>query len=185
MSATRAEENQRLFVRLALAAVGMFGFGFALVPFYNAICEVAGLNRLQQADRGVTNTQVDRSRTVTLEFDANAHGVPWRFAPERRSVEVHPGELVRIDYVLENVTDAPIAGQAIPSYGPPVAGGYFRKLDCFCFAQQKLAARERRVMPVVFVVDPAIPDEVRTVTLSYTFFEVEGATGTAAAGGRG
>ena len=181
---THAAENRRLLLRLAVAAIVMFGFGFALVPFYKTICEVAGINRLLNPD-AAGNSQVDRSRVVTLEFDANAHGVPWRFEPAKHSLRVHPGELVRMDYMLENVTAEPISGQAIPSYGPQVAAQYVKKLECFCFAQQKLAAKEKRVMPVVFVLDPALPKDVSTVTLSYTFFEVEGAARAALDGGRG
>jgi cytochrome c oxidase assembly protein subunit 11 len=182
----RSLDNRRLLIRLAVAAVGMFGFGFLLVPFYNTICEVTGVNRLMKADAQAANTQVDRSRRLTLEFDANAHALPWRFSPQQASVSVHPGELVRVDYVLENTTDKAIVGQAIPSYGPQLAGQYIKKLDCFCFQQQTLAAHERRVMPVVFVVDPALPADVNTVTLSYTFFEIEGAApATSGAGGKG
>ncbi len=167
-------ENRRLLARLVVAAVVMFGFGFALVPFYKTICEVAGINRLLSPDVA-ENTQVDRNRVVTLEFDANAYGVPWRFRPLKSSIQVHPGELVRVDYEVENVTDAPISGQAIPSYGPDYAAQYVKKLECFCFTQQQLGARERRVMPVAFVLDPALPANVHVMTLSYTFFEVEGA----------
>jgi len=176
-------ENRKLLIRLALAAVGMFGFGFALVPFYKTICEVAGLNRLVDKQDAPKNSQVDLSRTVTLEFDANTHAMPWRFRPLKNAVEVHPGQLVRVDYELENATDKPIVGQAIPSYGPQIAAQYLKKLDCFCFSQQKLAGGEKKVLPVVFVIDPALPADVRTVTLSYTFFEVEGAKAAATAAG--
>lgn len=171
----RSLDNRRLLVRLALAAVGMFGFGFLLVPFYNTICEVTGVNRLLNADAQAANTQVDRARVLAMEFDANTHGLPWRFAPEHSSLQVHPGALVRINYVIENTTDRPLVGQAIPSYGPQRAAQFVRKLECFCFQQQTLAPHEKRVMPVVFVVDPALPADVNTLTLSYTFFEIEGA----------
>ena len=185
-SPTRSLDNRRMLIRLALAAVGMFGFGFLLVPFYNTICEFTGVNRLMKADAQAANTQVDRARTLTMEFDANAHALPWRFSPRQSSLPVHPGELVRVEYVLENTTDHPIVGQAIPSYGPQLAGRYVKKLDCFCFRQQALAPHERRVMPVVFVVDPALPADVNTVTLSYTFFEIEGAASASASdGGKG
>ncbi len=184
-SLQRASENRRLLLRLAVAAVAMFGFGFLLVPFYNTICEVTGINRLMKADAQAANSQVDASRTLTVEFDANTHALPWRFSPQQSSVSTHPGELVRVDYVLENTTDKTVVGQAIPSYGPRVAAQYVKKLECFCFQQQTLAPHERRVMPVVFVVDAALPAEVNTVTLSYTFFEVEGAAPVAAAGRAG
>lgn len=152
----------------------MFGFGYALVPFYKKICEVTGLNQLQKADE-VTNTQVDASRTVLLEFDGNLRNeLPWKFRPVSRSMKVHPGQLVQVVYEVRNESDDAVSGQAIPSYGPQVAGRYFRKLDCFCFSKQELKPREVRQMPVVFVIEPGLPADVNTITLSYTFFRVEG-----------
>ena len=171
----RAKENRRLSTRLAIVAVGMFGFGFALVPFYNQICAALGINNLQQPD--VVNTQVDRSRTVTIELDSNAHNLPWRFKPLVSHVEVHPGELTTVEYEIVNVREAPVTGQAVPSYGPQHAGEYFKKIECFCFTQQTLAAGETRRMPVTFVVDPRLPQSVRTIAVSYTFFEVAGRGG--------
>lgn len=174
---TAALDNRKMLVKLAVIALGMFGFGFALVPFYEKICQVAGINNLLQADT-VTNTQVDLSRSVIIEFDANTHDMPWRFRPLEASVTVHPGELKTINYEVVNTRDRPVSGQAIPSYGPQFAAQYFRKLECFCFNKQTLAAGEKRQMPVTFVVDPALPVDVGTITLSYTFFEVEGSAGT-------
>lgn len=174
---TAALDNRKMLVKLAVIALGMFGFGFALVPFYEKICQVAGINNLLQPDT-VTNTQVDLSRSVIIEFDANTHDMPWRFRPLEASVTVHPGELKTINYEVVNTRDRPVSGQAIPSYGPQFAAQYFRKLECFCFNKQTLAAGEKRQMPVTFVVDPALPADVGTITLSYTFFEVEGSAGT-------
>jgi cytochrome c oxidase assembly protein subunit 11 len=171
----RAKENRRLSTRLAIVAVGMFGFGFALVPFYNQICAALGINNLQQPD--VVNTQVDRSRTVTIELDSNAHNLPWRFKPLVSHVQVHPGELTTVEYEIVNVREAPVTGQAVPSYGPRHAGEYFKKIECFCFTQQTLAAGETRRMPVTFVVDPRLPQSVSTIAVSYTFFEVAGRGG--------
>ena len=171
--ADRRDENRRLLVRLGLAAVVMFGFGFALVPFYEKICEVAGINNLLQPDQAA-NTQVDPSRRVTIEFDANTHDLPWHFRPLQNAVEVNPGQLVQVAFEVSNRRDVPVTGQAVPSYGPQVAERYFRKLECFCFARQTLAPGETRTMPVVFVVDPALPQDVHTITLSYTFFEIAG-----------
>jgi len=178
-------ENHRTFSKLLVIAVAMFGFGFALVPFYKKICEVTGINNLLQADDPV-NTQVDTSRTLVLELDANTRNeLPWQFRAVETSVRVHPGQLVQVMYEVRNDSDAPVTGQAIPSYGPQLAGQYFRKLDCFCFAKQELQAREVRRMPVVFVIHPDLPKDVNTVTLSYTFFRVEGTrTGAVPAAGR-
>lgn len=168
-------ENRQTLIKLAVVAAAMFGFGFALVPFYKKICEVTGINDLQKADQ-VVNTQVDESRTLTLEFDANTRSeLPWQFRPAERSIKVHPGQLVQVTYEVRNDSDEVVTGQAIPSYGPQLAGQYFRKLDCFCFSKQELRPHEVRVMPVVFVIHPDLPKDVNTVTLSYTFFRVEGA----------
>jgi cytochrome c oxidase assembly protein subunit 11 len=122
----------------------------------------------------VKNTQVDLTRSVRLELDANASKLPWRFHPLTPIVTVHPGEVTQVVYEVENTSEHPVTGQAVPSYGPQLAAEYFRKLDCFCFTKQSLAPHEKRQMPVVFVVDPKLPNDVATITLSYTFFEVEG-----------
>ena len=124
--------------------------------------------------RAVGNTQVDSSRSVLVQFDANLHDLPWRFQPLQRSIEVHPGQFVQIEYEVLNNRDVPVTGQAVPSYGPQVAARYFNKMECFCFEQQTLAPGERRIMPVVFVLDPGLPREVSVITLSYTFFELPG-----------
>lgn len=166
-----AVENRKLLGKLAFIACAMFGFGFALVPIYEKICEATGVNSLLKPD-AVKNTQVDTSRWLTVELDANVTNMPWRFASREKSVRVHPGELVHVMYEVRNHSDRPIVGQAIPSYGPKVAERYFKKLECFCFSKQELNAGEVREMPVVFVIDPALPAEVNTVTLSYTFFEL-------------
>jgi len=173
---TLKQENRRLSRRLGVVAVLMFGFAFALVPFYNQICVALGINNLDQP-AVVTNTQVDTSRTVTIELDSNAHNMPWRFRPLVGHVKVHPGEITMVEYEIVNVREAPVTGQAVPSYGPPRAGEYFQKVECFCFTQQTLAAGETRRMPVVFVVDPKLPKDVDTIALSYTFFEVAGRGG--------
>jgi cytochrome c oxidase assembly protein subunit 11 len=170
----RERENRRMLGKLSMIAVAMFGFGFALVPFYKKICEVTGINNLVKPAAAVHNTQTDTSRWITLEFDGNVHGLPWQFAPLQRSVRVHPGEMVQISYEIRNTGPVGIVGQAIPSYGPKLAAEHVKKLECFCFTQQPLAPGEARTMPVQFVVDPALPREVNTITLSYTFFQVQG-----------
>ena len=170
------QQNRVLSRKLALVAVGMFGFGFALVPFYNQICAAFGVNQIEARDEAV-NTQVDLSRTVTIELDSNAHNMPWRFKPLVGHIAVHPGEVVTVEYEISNVRGAPVTGQAVPSYGPQHAAEYFRKIECFCFTQQTLAAGETRRLPVVFVVDPKLPQDMNTIALSYTFFEVAGRGG--------
>jgi cytochrome c oxidase assembly protein subunit 11 len=176
--AETGHDNRTILRKLVVVAVLMFGFGWALVPLYRKICEVTGINvvtaRDADVERTARNTQVDTSRTVVVEFDANSQG-PWRFRPHVNHVTVHPGELVRIDYDLVNLESRTMAGQAIPSYAPMQSAAHFQKLECFCFKQQTLAANETRKFPVVFFVDPALPKDIRTITLSYTFFEVAGA----------
>ncbi len=170
--------NATLLKKLVVVALLMFGFGWALVPIYRKICEVTGINLLTNknpaAEKLAANTQVDTSRKIVVEFDANRQG-PWRFKPHMNHIEVHPGELVHVDYDLVNLENRPMAGQAIPSYAPMQSGGYFQKLECFCFKQQVLAANETRKFPVVFFIDPKLPRDVTQITLSYTFFEVPAA----------
>jgi cytochrome c oxidase assembly protein subunit 11 len=170
--------NRRMLKKLLVVALGMFGFGFALVPFYEKICEVAGLRNVWQpgeAEIGAKNTQIDLTRAVTIEFDSNIQKLPWTFKPMASSVEIHPGALTQMVYEVRNTLDEPVTGQAVPSYGPRQAVQYFKKLECFCFTQQTLAAGEVRQMPVVFVIDPDLPKDINTITLSYTFFRVDGA----------
>ena len=174
MNLAQQQDNRLLLVKLSIIVVAMFGFGYALVPFYEKICEVAGLNNIARAD-AVQNTQVDATRSVRIELDSNIRKLPWQFRALTPVVDVHPGEVRQVMFEIVNATDRVQTGQAIPSYGPPNAAQYFRKLECFCFSRQTLQPGERRQMPVVFVVDPALPADVATITLSYTFFEVEGA----------
>jgi cytochrome c oxidase assembly protein subunit 11 len=166
--------NRTMMVKLFVVAVAMFGFGFALVPMYRAICSITGINNLVQRDVGereAKNTQVDASRTISIEFDANARG-PLHFKPEQNSLDVHPGEVMTVMYEVTNKQGRTVKAQAIPSYAPMQATEYFKKIQCFCFTQQTLAPNETRRMPVVFVVDPKLPKDVKTITLSYTFFEL-------------
>jgi cytochrome c oxidase assembly protein subunit 11 len=170
-------ENARTLRKLLIVSCVMFGFGFAMVPFYKKLCEVTGLNNIIKPE-AVKNTQVDPSRSLTMEFDVNVRsGLPWSFRPLQRSVSFHPGELVQVEFEVRNHSDQPLTGQAIPSWGPQVAGRHFRKLDCFCFTQQTLQPGEVRRMPVVFVVETTLPADVNYVTMSYTFFAVEGRDG--------
>lgn len=176
MNAAQQHDNRTLFLKLGIVVIAMFGFGYALVPFYEKICEVTGLREIARADE-VQNTQVDTARTVRIEFDSNVRKLPWQFRPLEPIVGVHPGEVRHAMFEIVNTTDRALTGQAIPSYGPPHAAQYFRKLECFCFTKQTLQPGEKRQMPVVFVVDAALPKDVATITLSYTFFEVEGGAG--------
>jgi cytochrome c oxidase assembly protein subunit 11 len=169
--------NRVMLRKLMVIVIVMFGFGFALVPFYQKICQATGFWNLLNPDQvSAANTQVDLSRTVTIEFDASIRQLPWDFKPEVVAINAHPGELVNVMYDIANTTDRAMVGQAVPSYAPRVAAQYFKKLECFCFARQTLGPHESRRMPVVFVVDPELPADVHTITLSYTFFEINGST---------
>ena len=168
--------NSTMLGKLLVVTVMMFGFGYGLVPLYKQICELTGVNILTQKDMkvdGIGNTQVDKTRTITVEFDANSQG-PWRFRPTVSSMQVHPGEMTQVTYEVVNTQARSIDAQAIPSYAPQQASQHFKKMECFCFKQQTLAPNEAKQMPVVFYIDPALPKDVKTITLSYTFFEIAG-----------
>lgn len=174
-SPTIERENRQLLRKLVVIAFVMFGFGFALVPIYDEICRVTGIRDLFRADEPIVkNTQVDLSRKVALEFDANTQRLGWTFHPVEPHIDVHPGQVTQVVYEVRNTQTRPVTGQAVPSYGPQRAGQYFQKLECFCFQQQTLGPGEVRKMPVVFIIDPDMPKDLNTVTLSYTFFEVAG-----------
>ena len=169
-----AIENNNLLRKLIVVAIIMFAFGYALVPLYKKICEVTGVYDLTKPDE-IVNTQVDESRTVVMEFDANTRSdIGWQLVPLDFKMDVHPGELVHATFRLTNPTDTSFDAQAIPSYGPQHAAQFVKKLECFCFTQQTINAGETRDFSVVFVLDPTLPSDVGTVTLSYTMFEIEG-----------
>jgi cytochrome c oxidase assembly protein subunit 11 len=176
-------ENIRMVRKLAVVAACMFAFGYALVPIYKSICEITGINILALGEQAIpgakptlpTNTQVDLSRTITVEFDANSRG-PWEFKPAQRSLQVHPGELTTVMYEFQNTQNRRMSAQAIPSYAPQQATSHFNKLECFCFNQYTLDPGEKKSWPVVFYIDSKLSKDVKTITLSYTFFEVGGRT---------
>jgi cytochrome c oxidase assembly protein subunit 11 len=179
-AASIVADNRRMVGKLVVVAALMFAFGYALVPIYRTICEALGVNVIARAEvqSGAdvpSNPQVDLTRTVTVEFDANARG-PWDFKPAQASVDVHPGEVTTVMYEFRNRQDRTMAAQAFPSYAPASAMAHFKKLECFCFTEHVLKPGESKQWPVVFVIDRKLPKDVRTITLSYTFFEVGGKT---------
>lgn len=182
--------NVRMVGKLVVVTFMMFAFGYAMVPMYESICKALGINVLSLVEQQIpgisasrkANTQVDLSRTITVEFDANARGV-WDFKPEVRSMQVHPGQLTTVMYEFRNTQNRTMAAQAIPSYAPKQATAHFNKLQCFCFNEYLLKAGEAKRWPVVFVIDPKLPKDVSTITLSYTFFEVGGKVPAAPKGG--
>jgi cytochrome c oxidase assembly protein subunit 11 len=172
--------NLRLVRRLAVVALGAFAFAFALVPLYRVACEqLLGIKLTGDAASAaeLASWQVDTSRTVTLTFDGNvADGLAWRFAPDVRSMQVHPGQLYETTFSASNEGPVDLVGQAVPSIAPSTSSIYFSKTECFCFTEQLLRGGESRAMPVRFAIDPALPASVRTLTLSYTFYLNEVAT---------
>ena len=181
--------NRDMLFKLTLFVFVMGCFAYAMVPMYKSICEALGVNVIARGDVGAAygtkvsdvNTQVDPSRDIKVEFDANARG-PWEFHPEQNEVTVHPGQLTTVMYEFRNTQSRKMTAQAIPSYAPGVAQSHFTKVECFCFNQQTLAPGESKRWPVIFVVDSKLPKDVKTITLSYTFFEVGGTTPAAPAG---
>jgi cytochrome c oxidase assembly protein subunit 11 len=175
--------NRDMLFKLTLVVIGMGGFGYAMVPMYKSICEALNINVLARTDLGSAygaknapiNSQVDLTRTVTVEFDANARG-PWEFHAAQNSVGVHPGQMTTVMYEFKNTQSRTMTAQAIPSYAPGVAASHFTKVECFCFTQHTLAPGESKTWPVIFYVDDKLPKDVKTITLSYTFFEVGGTT---------
>ena len=172
----RASANSKVVKRLSIAAVAMFGFGFALVPLYDVFCEVTGLNgktgRIEQEE--ALGQTVDEDREVTVEFLATVHSdLPWEFKPMVRKVRVHPGEVTEINYFARNNTGEVVTGQAVPSVAPGQAAKYFSKTECFCFTRQALGPGEGKEMPLRFIVDPELPENVRTVSWSYTFYQAK------------
>lgn len=160
---------------LVLSVIGMFGFGFALVPLYDVMCEALGIN-------GKTNTvsavqpqgmQPDYSRTVRVEFMSHIKpDMPWQFVPETRVLEVHPGEVVQTNYIAKNLSGLSLVGQAVPSVSPGNGATYFNKMECFCFNQQPLDGHKSAEMGLIFYIEPEIPESIHTLTLSYTLFNI-------------
>ncbi len=168
--------DARLTRRLAIAALAMFGFGYALIPLYDVFCEVTGLNgrssKLEAAS--LPDGKVDSERWVTVEFLANVNGnLNWEFAPQVTRMRVQPGKTYHAVYNATNHAAQAVVGQAIPSVTPGLAAKHFNKIECFCFKQQTLGPGERRQMPLTFVVDTDLPRKLSTVTLSYTFFDTQ------------
>lgn len=168
------EDNRLVLKKLLFFAVIMFGFGYAMVPMYEKFCEVTGVRQSADlADVFVKDVKADPTRTVALEFDANVSGLLWQFKPLQSNVKVHPGETIDVVYEVSNDTNQENTGRAIPSYSPRNFEKYMTKFECFCFTRQVLKPGEVKQMPMKFVIDPQLPVDINTVTISYTFFPLE------------
>lgn len=182
---TQPRAHGRLVLKLLAIVAAAFAFGFALVPLYDVLCEATGFNGKTRTTMGpgglntsVAGTppapsRIDRSRIVTVEFTGTVMpGLPWEMRPLTHSLDLNPGELQQAKFLVRNLSSETIVGQAVPSVSPGQAAQHFEKLDCFCFKQQTLAPGETREMPLTFIVKPEIDRDIRTVTLSYSFFNV-------------
>lgn len=181
MGQTDKKGDKYIVAKLFIGAVGMFAFAlFVMPPFYNLLCSILDINspRLNaKTPYAAEEVKVDKSRLVKVQFIAiNNAGMSWEFRPEVVSVDVHPGEPTRVVFYARNPTDHKMIAQAVPSIVPEQAVEFFHKTECFCFTQQTLEAGKDIEMPVVFIVDQALPKEVRTITLSYTLFDVTAMT---------
>lgn len=171
--------NRRLALKLGVAALAMFGVGYALIPLYNLFCEITGVGGKtgQVGAQVAAESRIDVSRDVTIEFTGHAStGLPWEFRPMQHKLALHPGETKVVKYYVRNNTDEEITGQAIPSVAPNQAALYFKKIECFCFSQQTLKPGEGREMPVRFIVMDKLPKDIGVITLSYTFFNTDKAS---------
>jgi cytochrome c oxidase assembly protein subunit 11 len=171
----QAKANTRLLVKLVVVVVGMFGFGFAMIPLYNVLCDVTGINgktgtlTAEQAGQLIA----DETRTVTVEFIANLNqSLNWEFRPNVRKMQVHPGKVYSTSFYARNKTGKRMVGQAVPSVAPNEAAAHFSKTECFCFTTQTFESGEGRDMPLRFVIDPRLSEDINTVSLSYTFFDI-------------
>lgn len=166
-------KNAKLVRTLVIVVIGMFGFGFALVPLYDVLCKVTGLNgKVEQNAVNDVVYSVDKEREITVEFLTTVNkSTPMKFSAQTQQLKIHPGEYYTVNFYAENLTDKPMVAQAIPSVSPGLSAEFFHKTECFCFTQQNFKAKEGRNMPVRFVVDPKIPVDYKTITLAYTFFD--------------
>lgn len=162
----------RLLIRkLVLICIAMFGFGFALVPLYDVLCRYTGINGKTENTAAPTARRVDEGRNISIEFLANRDpAIPWEFAPEITRVSVHPGQVMVVNFLVENLTGEAMIGRAVPSVSPGEAARYFKKIECFCFVEQPLDAHQHKAMPVQFYIDPDLPDHFTTITLSYRLY---------------
>lgn len=173
MKETITQKNAKLVRVLVFVVLGMFGFGYALVPLYDVLCEVTGINgKVESAAVEEVNYVVDKNREVTVEFMTSLNeDTPMVFRSELKKIKVHPGEYVTVNFYAENKTDKIMVARAIPSISPGLAAEFFKKTECFCFSEQTFKAREGKTMPVRFVVNPELPEKYKTITLAYTFFD--------------
>ncbi|HSH29134.1 MAG TPA: cytochrome c oxidase assembly protein [Thiohalobacter sp.] len=185
MQGAHQQAARRTLRRMLFVAVGMFGFGFAMVPFYNVFCDITGLNGKTASGpaQALEESQVANDRTVTVEFIANLNqGMPWEFRPEVNRMEVQPGKAYTVRFYAHNNSGREVVAHAVPSVAPGLAAKHFHKTECFCFTEQRFGVDEGRWMPVRFIVDPELSGRHKELTLSYTFFDTGARTAAAPKG---
>jgi len=177
----RRPDNRRTALLLSLVVAGMFGFGFAMVPLYGLFCQVTGTQSVAQRSElgrqvAIPGERIDESRWVTVKFDTSVHpDLPWEFEAGTTHLRVHPGATYEVDFSALNRSHSTVTGQAIPSIAPWQATPYFSKLECFCFSRQTLAGDQKAEMPLRFRVANELPEDIHSLTLSYSFMRLKGA----------
>ncbi|ENO1846581.1 cytochrome c oxidase assembly protein [Vibrio vulnificus] len=172
---TGGRSNRVLTLKLTMAALAMFGFGFALVPLYDVMCDVLGINGKTDnvAVTAPVGLQIDTSRTIRVEFMAHvAPDMPWSFKPQSVTLNVHPGEVIQTAYLAQNLSQEILVGQAVPSVSPGQGAAFFNKIECFCFNRQPIEGNQLAQMPLIFYIEPELPAEIHTLTLSYTLYRI-------------
>jgi len=168
-------KNRKLITKLLIGTVLMFGFGFALVPLYDVMCQALGINGKTNEVAAIqpATMKIDESRTIRVQFMAHiSQGMPWEFVPQVSHMDVHPGQVIQTAFIANNLSAHKLVGQAVPSVSPGQGATYFNKIECFCFNQQPLAAKSNAEMPLIFYIEPDIPDSIHTLTLSYTLYDI-------------
>lgn len=171
---TQQQKNNKIIIKLVCVVIGMFGFGFALVPLYDVFCDLTGINGKTSDSAAVyENIIVDESRLITVEFITRSNtGMPWKFEAQTKRIEVHPGEMSQVDFTVFNPSSRRVVGQAVPSVSPGPAALYLNKTECFCFNHQELQPGQQAVLPMKFYVDPQLPDDINYFTVQYTMYDV-------------
>ncbi|MBU2899230.1 cytochrome c oxidase assembly protein [Vibrio pectenicida] len=171
----QVQSNNKLTLKLLAAVLGMFGFGFALVPLYDVMCDTLGINGKTSSEASIQPQGMvpDTSRVVRVEFMAHLNqGIPWLFEPDKQYMDVHPGQVIQTAFIATNQSSRAIVGQAVPSVSPGMGAAYFNKIECFCFNHQPLDSLAKAEMPLIFYLEPDIPDSIHTLTLSYTLYDI-------------
>ena len=172
-TANQQQKNTKMVIKLVAIVIGMFGFGFALVPLYDVFCDITGINGKTSNTAAVYEAvEIDESRWVTVEFiTRTSKGMPWKFEAETKKVRVRPGEMSQVNFIARNPVGRDVVGQAVPSVSPGTAALFLNKTECFCFNHQPLKAGEEAVMPMKFYVDPQLPEDIKFFTVQYTLYD--------------